>query len=326
MLELMSYGDGTILSDITLEIKPKQAYALLCATEEQRAALARAMCGAVNAQVGDIRFFDLPFGREALELRKKIRAVPYNLCIDGNMTVEEYLCFTADTLEIESDIAYRQISEAMELCLLEGVQKRIFKKLSKSERTRLFLAAALLGNPEYIVLDNPFDGIEGAERKELYEFFSMLAKIKALVLITPNPSEASRLCESMAVIANGKVAICGSIDEIESKINSTNELILSARGDAELIVGTLQALEGIVSARVCTSEANGVHTVSVEHTPDTSIKDKIFEALKKINIPMLSYRQIKLTLDDVYYSLTKDEVNKSERGGEKEKSKEGGRA
>ncbi len=325
MLEMISCGDGKLLSDITLEIKEREAYAILCAKQSQRAAIARAFCGARGTQSLEVRLDGKAFVHTDAELHKKIRVVTHTLCMDAYMTAEEYLCFTADALGLERDKSYRQISEAIELCLLEDVQKRIFKKLTRAQCTRLSLAAALLGNPEYIVLDNPFEGLVGESQRELVELLSMLSKIKTLVLITPKPSEAARLCEHMAVISQGKVVLNGKIKDIEEKINSTHELLLSARGDAELILAKLQGLDNVLSAKLFKSEANGVHTISLEHTPDKAIKDKLFAALNRINVPMLSYKQVSLTLDDVYYSLTRGECD-SESVNEKSKRKGGKKA
>ncbi len=307
MLEMMSLCDGKALTDITLEIKEKESHTLLCATVSQRSALVRAMCGVGYSQSGEIKLDGKVLTRTDIQLRQKIRIVPHTLYVDDHMTVEEYLCFTADALGLERDKSYRQISEAIELCFLEDVQRRILKKLTSAQQTRLSLAAALLGNPEYIVLEEPFDGLVGETKNELFDLLSMLAKIKTLVLITKKPSEALRLCESISVIAHGKVMLSGRIEDIEKKINSTHELILSVRGDKELILSVLQNTESVIATKLCKSEANGVHTISVEHIPDTAIRDKLFAALGSINAPMLSYRQVKLTLDDVYYSLTKDE-------------------
>ncbi len=324
MLEMMSFGDGKALTDITLEIKEKESHALLCATVSQRSALVSAMCGIGCNHRGEIKLDGKALTRTDMQMRRKIRVVPHTLCADERMTVEEYLCFTAEALKLERDKSYRQISEAIELCLLEDVQRRILKKLTSAQQIRVSLAAALLGSPEYIVLEEPFDGLLGETKNELFELLSMLAKMKTLVLITKKPSEALRLCECISVIAHGKVMLSGRIEDIEKKINSTHELILSARGDKELILSVLQNTESVITAKLCKSEENGVHTISVEHTPNTAIKDKLFAALSSVNAPMLSYRQVKLTLGDVYYSLTKDEndresdeKNSKTKGGKK---------
>ncbi len=321
MLEMLSYSDGNILSDVTLKIHEREALAVLCAKQEQREALVRALCGTACGMGGEILLDGTVLERANKALRKKIRAVPNTLRADKRMSAEEYLCFTAQAIGLDREKAYEQIKEAIELCALEECTRRIIDKLTLTERTRLSVAAALLGNPEYIVLDNPLEGVTGEPLEELYELFSVLARVKALVLLTPRPSDAQRLCESIAVMAGGKIALSGKIEDIMAKINATQELLLTARGDIEQIITALKAERGIVGVKLMASESNGIHSVSVEHTPDENIKDRLFAALAAINVPMLSYRQIKLTLDDVYYSLTKNDTEKNtEEGGREHES------
>ncbi len=312
MLELIDIkferAKKEILGGVTLCFERNGIYGILGADAVANTALAELMCGCREADSGSVMLNAM----SVAECKKKVRLVPREFILDSMITPFEYLDFVGNALGLEAEKKYRQIKEAFELLGLEEIQNKSFGKMPRQYHCRISIAAALLGNPEYIVLDDPFDGSGTQDLKEMYELLEMLGKIKTLILFSHKPDEVKSLCESMAVLAGGKIVLCGKISEIEEKINSTHELHITVRGMLENIVSTVNSIDGTVAVKVLSSKENDVHVLSVEHYPDTNMKDKLFAALSAINAPMLSVKEIKLTLRDVYYSLSAADNNRTE--------------
>ncbi len=319
----LTYQSGNIqeLKGLSFSVDNFGGYGILSARKKQRSIIAQILCGAIDADSGEVIINGECMNRHFLDLKKKIRLVPSCLIADVMMTPVEYLDFVGQTLDVEPEKRYRQIKEALELVGIDNIQNKLILKLNSSEKCRLSIAAALIGNPEIIVFEDPFSIIDEKSFDELCDLVGMLSSIKILIFILHTPSEIKRLCSHVAIISDGKIAVEGNIEEIEKKINTTHELYIKARGDAEKILNTLNSIDCIVNANITSTEANGVNSVRIEHYPDEKIKDILFEALSAINTPMLAVHSVVLTLDDVYFSLTSTENENTKEAFEETKEK-----
>ncbi len=309
------YRDGFI-KGLSLTVSEKGIFGILCAHSADRTAIALVICGCADKVSGEVHINGKSVTRKELKTRKKIRLVPQELTLDGMTTPVEHLEFVADALGVDSDKKYRQVSEALELLGLDEDARRPFFSLNKAERCRLSLAAALIGNPECIVIDDAFSGIDQKSSAEIFELLKMLAKIKTLILLSNKPAHVKELCEQVAIVSGGAVVIEGSIAEIEKKINATRELHISAKGETERIIEAIKGVENVIEVKVTSTGTNKVNTLIIEHYPDASMKDKVFNALSGVNSQMLSFKEIKLTIDDVYYSLTSADAKRAEKAAE----------
>ena len=309
-------GEAAVARGFCFDADEKGIYGILGASGAGKTAIARLICGAMRADGGEITINDLSMSPEAVELRKKVRCVPTQLILHSVTTAEEHLDLVGMSLGVSPDRRYRQIKEALELVGLSDARRRTFKKLSAAQRARLAIAASLLGNPDVIVIDDALSPLTPEEKQEIYPLLSMLGGIKTIVLLTSSPAEVRELCGSVTLLHDGRAVICGSVAEIERKVNATAQLYVTVRGDFESIIEAVSRVEGVVEARLYSEESDGSCVISVEHTPDELIKDRIFTALAEISAPMLSTKSVMLTLEDVFYSFASMEK------GNKDKAKE----
>ncbi len=303
--------DGSyIINDVSVTVENKRIFGVLCADSMQRELFGKVLCGAVDATDGEVMYDGKKMTRAALELKAKVRLASYTFVADGHVTVFEYLDVVGNSLKLETEKKYRQIKEALELTGLDSLQNKLICNISDAYiRFKVSLAASLLGNPDYIISDCTFDGFSDDALSEIYELLEMLGNIKTIVLFSDKPTCIKRLCQNIAIISRGKVVLEGHIDEIEQKINSTHELRITVRGNEQTIHETIKNTECVVNVKTLSADKNNTHLLSVEHYPDDKIKDRIFEALSAVNCPMLSVKQISLTLNDVYYSLISHDQN-----------------
>ena len=316
-----SIGDKSILSDLSLTVENKGIFGVLSVDTVAKTTLSELISGCENADGGEIKINGEVMSRSALALKKKLRLVPSSLELDVTVTPVEHLDFVGVAIGVEPDKRYRQIKEALELMGIEDVQNKPFSTLNTAQRVRLSIAAALIGNPDLIVIDDPFRRIEGKLLDDIYEIVTMLGKIKTIILTSHTPAEVKRLCENVAVMCGGKVVLSGSIADIEAKINSTRELHISVRGDWEKIQPVIEGVDKVVSVKLLSTDRNNVNSITVEHLPSNKMKDELFAALSAINAPMLSVKAVVLTLDDVFYSLTDKDKKRidAERAEEQER-------
>lgn len=304
MLEITNVVRGDVLCGLSLKVENNGIYGVLTADGRAATALAEAICGCENADSGEVVINGEPMSRKAIELKKKVRLVPKSLDIDKNTTPVEYMDFIGQVLGVDTDKRYRQIKEALELMAIEDVQNRPVSDLSAAQLLRVSIAASLIGNPEVIVLDDPFGGVEEKALSRVLETVTMLGSIKTLVLLSHKVAHVKELCREVTVMCGGKVVLSGEVSEIESKINSTCELHICVRGEYEKVSAAIEGVDGVVGVKLLSAERNNVNQIRVEHLPDSRMKDKLFAALSAVGAPMLSVKPIVLTIEDVFYSLT----------------------
>lgn len=321
MLEITEVTRKDALCGLSLKIQDNGIYGVLTADEKARNALADILCGCENAEDGQVLITGEVMSRTALELKKSVRLVPKSIAADKSTTPVEYMDFIGQALGVDTDKRYRQIKEALELMAIEKVQNRLFSSLSTAELLRVSVASALIGNPDVIVLNDPFGGIGEKELGEIYEILTMLGSIKTLVLICHKVAPVKALCRDMAILCGGKVVLEGNISEIEDKINSTRELHISVRGEYERVRSAIEGVDSVVGVKLMAEEKNNVNKIRVEHKPDTKIKDRLFSALSAVDAPMLSFKPVILTLEDVFYSLTEKDRKKQKMEDEPNESR-----
>lgn len=300
---------------VSFAFEGKGIFGVLCDSEYQRSSIAGMLCGTLDADGGEVRIGGEAMSRDDIALRRKVRLVPSASFSYGDLSPYEHLELVGSALCVESEKKYRQIVEAISLMGLEEVKDMPIAALSGFERCRLGIAAALIGNPEVIVIDSALDTLSGGSFEAVCELLCMLGNIKTIVLISSVPEQVKRLCERVAIIAGGKVVLCDSIAEIEAKINKTALTYAYVRGNAEAAMAAIREMEGVVSVRLHSVKADGVNKIEVEHAYDKHIKDRLFSALAAINTPMLSTKTVALTLGDVFYSFTSRATDKKEGKG-----------
>lgn len=308
-----SRNGETVLDALSISIDGKGVVGILGRRTSGKTALSQIMCGCRDAEYGEVLLDGEIVCRAAKAQKKRIRLVPNELCIDANMTALEYMSFVREAVGVDEELGYRQIKEALELCGLGELVNVRFCALTRGERCRLAIASALLGNPEYIVLDQPFLHLGEQSQNDVRELVLMLGKHKCVVLFSDNADEVEPLCDRIAIMCGGKIALFGELDEIKKKLTSTSQMSIVVRGSAQTALDTVGALEQVVRAELVSSDINDTHSISVEYAPATSMRQVLFDALATKNIPMLSVRESVLTLNDVYSSLTASDAENAER-------------
>lgn len=314
------YGGAVVLSNISFSIDGKGIYGILGASGSGKTALARVICGCEDVSGGRIAVNGEPMSRNAKALKRNVRLVPRRLLTDVSMTVSEYLDFTGAALGIEPDRRYRQVKEALELTGLERLRNTLLARITPTEYCRLSIAASLLGNPEYIIIDDVLAEAEASQLPELYELLELLGSMKTVVLLSSRAVDVKRLCDSVWIISGGKIALNGRIEEIERKLNATHALDITVRGDGEQILDAVRSLKCVVGAKINSTENNNLHSLSVEYYPIGEIKSELLAALASVNASVQSLRELVLTLDDVLYSLGKGTASGEKAEGNREET------
>ena len=155
---------------------------------------------------GTARVDGLDVRTHPVEVKQRIGYLPESSPGYGEMTVEEFLAFIAEVRWL-GDAAARtaRLEAVLDLCFLHEVRHQTIETLSKGYRQRVGFAQAVFHDPSVLVLDEPTDGLDPNQKREVRKIIASMARDKAIILSTHILEEVEALCTRVIIIAKGRV-------------------------------------------------------------------------------------------------------------------------
>jgi len=142
---------------------------------------------------------------ESLAARKKIGYLPENAPAYPDMTVVGFLGFIAGMRGLSGDSKRRRIEEILERCFLTEVRFQTINTLSKGFKQRVCFAQSILHDPEYLIMDEPTDGLDPNQKYEIRAMIREMARDKTIILSTHILEEVEEVCTRVIIIAKGQI-------------------------------------------------------------------------------------------------------------------------
>ncbi|MGY4767130.1 ABC transporter ATP-binding protein [Kribbella sp. CWNU-51] len=190
-------GDREVLHGIGFDLRAGTVTGLLGPSGCGKTTLIRAIVGLQARVTGDVSVLGLPAG--APKLRGRIGYVTQEPSVYGDLTVTENLRFFAAVLGVPSEDVERVI-DAVDL--RSHADDRV-DRLSGGQRSRASLAAALLGDPQLLVLDEPTVGLDPVLRRDLWSLFHSLADAGATLLVSSHVMDEASRCDRLLLMRDG---------------------------------------------------------------------------------------------------------------------------
>jgi lipopolysaccharide export system ATP-binding protein len=211
-----------IVHDISLRVKSKEIVGLLGPNGAGKTTSFYMVCGLTDATEGQV-FLD---GEDVTNLPLSSRAqmgigyLPQESSIFKDLTVEENLLIAAEALKIPKETMEPRIEKLLEIFNIEPIRSRLGIRLSGGERRRVEIARALVGEPKFLLLDEPFAGVDPIAVLDIQNIISQLVELNMGILITDhNVRETLGICDRAYVMRNGEMLATGTSDEIANDEN-----------------------------------------------------------------------------------------------------------
>ena len=227
-----TYGEECSLKDISFMIEEKDTYGFLGKRGSGKSSLAKILAGASDIDSGELTYRDAEMyssqKQDAL-LKKRIGYVPDKPLFDADVTVFETLDLAGRARAVDPDKRFRQIKEALELTGLTLKSDTLTVELQLHEKKRLSVAASLLGNPEFIILDEPFRYLDARQTAEMKRLIAMLKGRKTVLIFSSRPDDIEETCSYTAIMSGGELVLWHRTEEL---IRSLKDSQLGGLGDA----------------------------------------------------------------------------------------------
>lgn len=206
-----------IVHDISLLVKSKEIVGLLGPNGAGKTTSFYMVCGLTNATMGQV-FLD---GKEVTKLPLSARAklgigyLPQESSIFKDLSVEENLLIAAEALKLEKEVIAPRIEKLLEIFNIEPIRARKGIRLSGGERRRVEIARALVGDPKFLLLDEPFAGVDPIAVLDIQGIIKQLVDLDMGILITDhNVRETLDICDRAYVMRSGEMLASGTSEEI----------------------------------------------------------------------------------------------------------------
>lgn len=214
-------GDVKALQDINLSI-PKGMFGLLGPNGAGKSTLMRTLATLQLPDSGNIKLGDLDFIKHPLEARRKVGYLPQDMGVYPRVSAYEMLEYLAGLKGISSHHRKEQIQTRLEQVNLVDVAHRRLDTYSGGMRQRFGIAAAFLGSPELVIVDEPTAGLDPSERRRFQFLLADAAQNCVLILSSHIVEDIAGLCTDMALMKKGQIIRTGSpinlIDTIAGKV------------------------------------------------------------------------------------------------------------
>ena len=211
-----------IVHDISLLVKSKEIVGLLGPNGAGKTTSFYMVCGLTDATEGQV-FLD---GKDVTKLPLSARAqmgigyLPQESSIFKDLTVEENLLIAAEALRIPKETIQPRIEKLLEIFNIEPIRARLGIRLSGGERRRVEIARALVGEPKFLLLDEPFAGVDPIAVIDIQNIIKQLVELDMGILITDhNVRETLGICDRAYVMRSGEMLATGTSDEIANDEN-----------------------------------------------------------------------------------------------------------
>jgi ABC-2 type transport system ATP-binding protein len=155
--------------------------------------------------------------REPLPVKRRVGYLPEGAPAYPDMTPESFLNFVAGVRGLKGPARKARIGEVAERVHLEGVMRQSIDTLSKGYKRRVGLAAAILHDPDVLIMDEPTDGLDPNQKHEVRTLIREMAPRKAIVLSTHILEEVDAVCTRAIIIARGRIAYDGTPEALKAR-------------------------------------------------------------------------------------------------------------
>ncbi len=209
-----SYDDFVAVDDLSLRIKPGAIYGLLGPNGAGKTSTLRMIIGITIPDSGRVLILGEPLGRAH---KRRFGYLPEERGLYKKMKVLAHLVLLAQLKGLTSDEASKRARDWCERLELSAWLDKKVEELSKGMQQKVQFIGAILHDPELIVMDEPFSGLDPASALSLKSALLELAKKgKTILLSTHRMDQAERLCHSICLINHGRAILQGDLDGIKA--------------------------------------------------------------------------------------------------------------
>lgn len=297
------YGNNAAVKNISFTVKDHEILCFLGPNGAGKSTTMNIITGYLPSTSGTVLISGMDITENPSAVKKKIGYLPEIPPVYLDMKVKEYLKFAAGIKGVKGSERKAQIEDVMEKLKIKDMENRLIRNLSKGYKQRVGFAQALLGNPEYLVLDEPTVGLDPSQVIEVRNLIKSLSKNHTIILSSHILQEIQAVCERVVIISHGEIRAIDSIKNLEESMDASITVNIKAEGDKDEICKCINSVGGVGEITDITYEATNIYVYKVSIESD-DVRKNILTELIKNDFAILEVTSDKPSLEEVFVKLT----------------------
>jgi ABC-2 type transport system ATP-binding protein len=286
-----SYGAVKALKGVSVTLKKGEVVGLLGPNGAGKSSLMKILTGYYKEWDGQISYEGLDLKTDLQRIQKQVGYLPENNPLYNEMYVVEYLKYIGNLYKLNNP-PYKEILKKTGLLVH---QRHKIQTLSKGYRQRVGLAAALIHDPQLLILDEPTTGLDPNQLVEIRKLIRQLGKDKTVLLSTHILQEVDALCDRVIIINKGEIVLDQALEELRSK----QEQIIEVSFDYRI---ELVALEKLPNVQKVVNTHDFDYELHLSGTQD--MRPAVFDFAHDNGLKILSLQFKNESLEQLFKKLT----------------------
>ncbi|CAI8848567.1 MULTISPECIES: ABC transporter ATP-binding protein [Bacillus] len=214
-----SFGKKEVVKNVSFEVKKGETFGLLGPNGAGKSTTISMICGLIPYDGGDIKVGGKSVKEYPLDAKRKIGIVPQDIALYPTLSAKENLIFWGKMYGLSGAIAKKRADEVLAYVGLQDRAKDKIETFSGGMKRRINIGAALMHEPELLIMDEPTVGIDPQSRNHILETVKGLNEKGMTVIYTSHyMEEVEYLCERIAIVDHGKVIALGTKTELCNRL------------------------------------------------------------------------------------------------------------
>ena len=227
MIELQSltknYGDYKAVDDLNLHVKKGEIFGFIGPNGAGKTTTIKMIGGILAPSAGTVKIAGIDIQQEPEKAKGKIGFIPDRPYLYEKLTGREFLKFTADLYGVPDDVFSQKAQQNLEMFSLADWSDELIESYSHGMKQRLIMSAALLHDPEVIIVDEPMVGLDPMAIMMVKDLFQRLAHEGVTVFMSTHTlAVAEEICERIGVINRGQLIASGTTADLQREANATD--------------------------------------------------------------------------------------------------------
>lgn len=296
------YSVQWAVKDVSFEINEKGVTGLLGSNGAGKSTTMNIICGVLNQTQGDVFINGVNLRENPVDAKKNIGFLPQQPPLYTDLTVGEYLRHAAFLRLVEPDKVDEAVDLALEKCSITHFRDRLIKNLSGGYQQRVGIAQAIVHNPQFVVLDEPTNGLDPNQIVDIRNLIRDIAKHHAVLLSTHILSEVQAICDNIYMIESGKLVFSGTMEEFDNYVAPESFIVEFANSPSKEVLENLTENNGIEALE------DGSYRIFLKD--DISITEKYIQESVKQNWNLKNIYVERASLSEIFAQLSGKAKNK----------------